>query len=123
MCGIFGVYSKNLEASRLVHSGLWALQHRGQEGSGIVSSDGRKLHVHRGMGLVASVYNEENLLSLPGPIAIGHNRYSTSGGAGCDHLQPVIREDRILALAHNGNLPTTDKLKLFLTSKGINTNS
>jgi len=122
MCGIFGVFSKDLEAARLVHSGLWALQHRGQEGSGIVSSDSKKLYVHRGMGLVASVYNEESLLNLPGSIAIGHNRYSTSGGGGCDHLQPVIREDHLLALAHNGNLPDTRKLELFLTSKGININ-
>lgn len=121
MCGIFGVFSHGLEASRLVHTGLWALQHRGQEGSGIVSSDGNKLYVHRGMGLVASVYTEEILSALPGNIAIGHNRYSTSGGGGCDHLQPVIREDRLLALAHNGNLPTTDKLEKFLASKGINT--
>jgi len=121
MCGIFGVFSQELEAARLVHTGLWALQHRGQEGSGIVSSDGNKLHVHRGMGLVASVYTEEILSALPGSIAIGHNRYSTSGGGGCDHLQPVIREDRLLALAHNGNLPTTNKLEKFLASKGINT--
>jgi len=120
-CGIFGVYGQELEAARLVHTGLWALQHRGQESSGIVSADGEGLYVHKGMGLVAHVYNEETLLGLRGFAAIGHNRYSTFGGGGYEHIQPVVREDRLLAMAHNGNLPTIDRLESFLQKRGIST--
>ncbi|MDO8573850.1 MAG: amidophosphoribosyltransferase, partial [Candidatus Daviesbacteria bacterium] len=78
-CGIFGVFGQGFEAARLVHPGLWALQHRGQESSGIASSDGKQIFIHKGMGLVAHVFGEENLRKLKGYLAIGHNRYSTSG--------------------------------------------
>ena len=121
MCGIIGVFGHNLEASRLVHSGLWALQHRGQESSGIVSSDGKNLYMHRGMGLVAHVYGEEDFANLPGHLAMGHNRYATSGPSSSDHLQPVMTKDKILALVHNGNLPDTTSLENFLHKKGIAT--
>ena len=77
-CAVFGVYGKGLEAARLVHTGLWALQHRGQDGSGIVSSAGRSLYAVRDSGLVAHVYDEVNMSRLRGHIAIGHNRYATS---------------------------------------------
>jgi len=122
-CGVFGVYGikKNVEASRIVHTGLWALQHRGQESSGIASGDGKRVYVHKGMGLVAHVYNEKNFLKLPGHIAVGHNRYSTSGKSCLDHSQPVCGEDRLLAFGHNGNLPTTDALVNFLTRHGVGT--
>lgn len=118
-CGIFGVFGRGLEAARLTHSGLWALQHRGQESSGIAASDGESIRVHKGMGLVAHVYNEESLESLPGHIAIGHNRYSTSGDSEERHAQPIITEDKILTLAHNGNLPSTRKLEEFLKSRNV----
>lgn len=118
-CGVFGVYGKGLEAARLVHAGLWALQHRGQESSGISSSNGLSIHTHKGTGLVAHVYSEENLESLNGYIAIGHNRYSTSGGSDFLHNQPVIREGELFALAHNGNLPVTKKLERFLQGKHL----
>jgi amidophosphoribosyltransferase len=121
-CGIFGVYGQNLEAARLVLLGLWQLQHRGQEGSGIVSTDGNGLYVHKGTGLVAHVYSEADLSRLPGHAAIGHNRYSTSGGSIADHVQPVYIGDNLLALAHNGNLPDTTKLELLLREHGISTN-
>src|SRR5438309_2324726 len=91
-CGIFGVYGKSFEAARLVHPGLWALQHRGQESSGIVSSDGKKLYVKKGMGLVSHVFSEEDLIKLKGYLAIGHNRYSTSGDSKIEHAQPVIEK-------------------------------
>ncbi len=122
-CAVFGIYGtkKNLEAARLVHTGLWALQHRGQESSGIASSDGRRIYLHKGMGLVAHVYAEDTFNQLPGFLAIGHNRYSTSGPSALDHAQPVSTEDRLLAFAHNGNLPTTDCLISFLTRHGITT--
>ena len=120
-CGIFGVYGKGFEAARLVHPGLWALQHRGQESSGIASSDGKQIHVHKGLGLVAHVFSEENLQALKGHLAIGHNRYSTSGGSIKKHAQPVIEKTKngVIALAHNGNLPSTKKLEKFLREKKI----
>ena len=120
-CAVFAVYGQNFEAARLCFFGLYALQHRGQEGSGIVTSDGTTLHVHRGVGLVNQVYTEESIQKLPGTIAIGHNRYSTSKGSDSDHLQPVIGRDRQVALAHNGNLPSTKALEKFLKSHGIAT--
>lgn len=121
MCGIVGVIGKDLEASRLVHSGLWALQHRGQESSGIVSSDGKNIYSHRGMGLVAHVYGEEDLAKLPGHLAIGHNRYATSGPSSFDYLQPVVTKDKIMTLVHNGNLPDITVLENFLHKKGVAT--
>lgn len=92
-----------------------ALQHRGQESSGIVSGDGSALYRHVGSGLVASVYCEEDLEVLPGTIAIGHNRYSTSGGANDIHTQPVLKANSHFAFAHNGNLPITTSLMNFLS--------
>lgn len=120
-CAVFGVYGTtlNLEAARLVHTGLWSLQHRGQESSGIVSSNGNDLFTHKGMGLVSRVYDEASLSQLTGTMAIGHNRYATSGASEVIHIQPVISQGRHLAMAHNGNLPTTTKLSNFLIKKGI----
>ena len=118
-CAVFGAYGLNFEAARLTFYGLWALQHRGQESSGIVSSDGEQLYRHVAPGLVANVYHEEDLQQLPGTIAIGHNRYSTSGGAHNKHAQPVLKHDRQIALAHNGNLPVTSAMEDFLRQRGI----
>ena len=123
-CGIFGVYGQGFEAARLVHPGLWALQHRGQESSGIASSDGKKIYLHKGMGLVAHVFAEEDLKRLKGHLAVGHNRYSTSGGSIEFHAQPIlekIRDRRFIALVHNGNLPSTKKLEEFLESRKVST--
>src|SRR5258706_4931760 len=116
-CAVFGVYSKNHQASRLVCTGLWALQHRGQEATGISSSDGSTIWTHKGPGLVASVHTEDSLEKLPGHLAIGHNRYSTFGGI-FGHFQPVNTERNILTLAHNGNLPRVDVLREFLKKTG-----
>lgn len=118
-CAVFGVYGRNIDAARLTYFGLYALQHRGQEASGIAVSNGSKLKVHKSLGLVPQVYTEEDLERLKGHIAIGHNRYSTSGGSTPEHNQPVARSAEILALSHNGNLPQTHKLEKFLTSRGI----
>jgi amidophosphoribosyltransferase len=120
-CGVFGVYGTDLHAARMTYFGLYALQHRGQEGSGIVSSDGKKLHSHRGPGMVAQVYNEDAMQKLVGPLAIGHNRYSTSGGVSDEHIQPFMYDNTFLAIAHNGNLPSTTALEKFLKSKGVPT--
>lgn len=119
-CGICGVYGQGFEASRLVYFGLWALQHRGQESSGITSSDGKVIRTHKGEGLVAHVYQEEDLKKLKGTMAIGHNRYGTSGGKGSKHAQPIIQKGDKVALAHNGTLPSTTQLTAFLLSKKQN---
>lgn len=116
-CGIVGVYGKDLPVSRLVFFGLFALQHRGQEASGITTNNGEKLKTHKGAGLVAQVYREEDIDNLSGFIGIGHNRYSTSGGTALDHAQPVLNNDETFALAHNGNLPSVKALEEFLKSK------
>ena len=119
-CAVFGVYGKGLEAARLVHTGLWALQHRGQDGSGIVSSAGRSLYAVRDSGLVAHVYDEVNMSRLRGHIAIGHNRYATSGASNA-HVQPVVQPGSLFALAHNGNLPLLTKLRHFLKGRHLDT--
>ncbi len=116
-CGIVGIYGKGLPVSRLAFFALFALQHRGQEASGMTTSDGKKLHTHKGAGLVAQVYTEKNIESLKGHLGIGHNRYSTSGGGALDHAQPVVNYDSSFALAHNGNLPSIKTLEKFLSSK------
>ena len=118
-CGIVGIYGKDLPISRLAFFALFALQHRGQEASGIVTSDGKKLHVHKGAGLVSQVYNEKNIKYLKGHIAIGHNRYSTSGGGALEHAQPVVNNNFSFSLAHNGNLPSVKSLEEFLSAKKV----
>lgn len=121
-CGIFGILGTGFDAARLVHPGLWALQHRGQESSGIASSDGKKIYIHKGMGLVAHVFDEESLKKLKGYLAIGHNRYSTSGDSVDSHTQPILEKvspGKFIALAHNGNLPSVKKLAEFLKSHGV----
>lgn len=120
-CGIFGVYGEDFDAARLTYFGLSALQHRGQESSGISASDGKIIRTHKKMGLVAQVYAEEDLEGLTGSMAIGHNRYATSGGSFHEHTQPFIDEKGMFVLAHNGNLPKVDKLIEFLTSKRLRT--
>jgi amidophosphoribosyltransferase len=119
-CGVFGIYGKDLDVSRLTFYGLFALQHRGQESSGIAVSDGNHLDCYKNMGLVTHVYNEETIQNLKGHIAIGHNRYSTSEGSHIKHAQPFVINNE-LALAHNGNLPSVTALKEFLEGKDVST--
>ncbi len=120
-CGVFGVYGRGLDVSRLTFFGLYALQHRGQESSGIATSDGKKISCHKNTGLVSQVFNEKIIESLSGHIAIGHNRYSTSSGTGVEHAQPIEVSDGTIVLAHNGNLPSTKKLEEFLKKKKVKT--
>jgi amidophosphoribosyltransferase len=120
-CGVFGIYGKDLDVSRLTFYGLFALQHRGQESSGIATADGNHIDCYKNMGLVTHVYNEETIQNLKGHIAIGHNRYSTSEGSHVKHAQPIVINHQI-ALAHNGNLPSVVALKEFLEAKDISTN-
>ena len=119
-CGVFGIYGKNLDVSRLTFYGLFALQHRGQESSGIATADGNHIDCYKNMGLVTHVYNEETIQNLKGHIAIGHNRYSTTEGSHIKHAQPIVINNDV-ALAHNGNLPSVKALKEFLEAKDIST--
>lgn len=118
-CGIVGIYSKNTEVARFTFFALFALQHRGQEATGITTSNGRELFLHKGAGLVSSVYTEEAINSLKGFISIGHNRYSTSQGGAMLHAQPTIDKEKTFSLAHNGNFPSVKALEKFLTEKGV----
>jgi amidophosphoribosyltransferase len=116
-CAVVGIYMDGASVARHAFFALFALQHRGQEASGITTSDGSNLYTHKGAGLVAGVYTEETIKPLVGHIAIGHNRYSTSGGGALDHAQPVLNAENDFALAHNGNLPSVKALQEFLQSK------
>lgn len=123
-CAVSGVVSLDPEipASVLMYDALDALQHRGAEATGIATLDesGDLAHV-RELGLVRDVYNQEKLLGMPGPLAVGHNRYSTSGGR-LSHPQPFKDRGIGFAFAHNGNLPVTDNLETLLASNNIRTN-
>ena len=118
-CGIFGVY-KHADAARITYLGLYALQHRGQESAGIVSSDRRQLHTCKGMGHVADIFTEANLEELKGDVAIGHTRYSTAGDSSVKNAQPIqvkcSKGD--LALCHNGNLVNADEIRSMLEAEG-----
>jgi len=118
-CGIFGIFGHE-DAARITYLGLYALQHRGEESAGIVSSDGKQLTGYRGMGLVSEVFNEEKLQQLTGQTAIGHIRYSTTGSSELKNAQPfqVDYSRGSLAIAHNGNLVNTTELRSRLEKAG-----
>ncbi|MDQ7788054.1 MAG: amidophosphoribosyltransferase [Thermodesulfovibrionales bacterium] len=118
-CGVFGIYG-HPEAANLTYLGLYALQHRGQEGAGICSSDGRQLFVEKSMGLVADIFSEKRLRRLPGYMAIGHNRYSTAGSSVLKNVQPIVANFALgtLAIAHNGNLVSAPDLRASLEAQG-----
>lgn len=148
-CAVFGAFGAGLDVSRLAFFGLYALQHRGQESAGIATGDGETITLHKGMGLVSQVFNEELIGTLKGRVAIGHNRYSTAGGSKVKHAQPMLAagkggvrkarisygderpslnesvslcsapQDGAIALVHNGNLPSTVALEKLLDSYGI----
>ncbi len=118
-CAVFGIYGHQ-EAANLAYLGLYALQHRGQEASGIVSGDGDQFHVHKGLGHVADIYDDSALKNLAGTMAIGHNRYSTAGGQDLKNVQPLSVNFAFgnLALAHNGNLINAQVLRNELEAYG-----
>jgi amidophosphoribosyltransferase len=120
-CGVFGVYAPEENVARLAYFGLYALQHRGQESAGIATFEGDKVHCHKDMGLVSQVFNEAILERLPGAIAVGHNRYSTTGSSLRKNAQPAIVKTGLgsLALAHNGNLVNAVELRNHLIDKEI----
>lgn len=112
-CGVFGVWAPGEEVAKLAYYGLYALQHRGQEAAGIAVSNGRQILVYKDMGLVAQVFDESSLSSLKGEIAVGHCRYSTTGGSTWENAQPTLGATAAgtVALAHNGNLINSHELR------------
>jgi amidophosphoribosyltransferase len=118
-CALFGVYGA-ADAAEMAYLGLYSLQHRGQESSGIVTSDGERIHEHRALGLVAKVYDKEILDRLSGSLAIGHNRYSTTGLSSVVNVQPLLVDCKIgkIAVAHNGNLVNAVELRRRMEKDG-----
>ncbi len=119
-CGVFGI-SNTSDASTLTALGLHALQHRGQEGCGIVTFDGKQYHSEKRFGLVGDNFNKEKVLKkLPGKYAIGHNRYSTTGGTALRNVQPFFADTNAggIGVSHNGNLTNAITLRNKLVQEG-----
>lgn len=118
-CGVVGIYGHK-DASRLAYLALYALQHRGEESAGIVSFDHKKVHSHKGMGLIGNVFDEASLKKLRGTMAIGHVRYSTTGSSVIKNVQPLLIDHKkgFIAVAHNGNLTNSVALRNELEDSG-----
>ncbi|MFA5500528.1 MAG: amidophosphoribosyltransferase [Candidatus Omnitrophota bacterium] len=118
-CGVVGIHGHK-DAARLAYLALYALQHRGEESCGIVSYDYKKVHIQKGMGLVGTVFTEENLKKLKGPVAVGHVRYSTTGSSIAKNVQPLLINHKkgFIAVAHNGNLTNSVALRNELEDSG-----
>jgi amidophosphoribosyltransferase len=121
-CGVFGVFAPGEDVAKLTYFGLYALQHRGQESAGIATFEGKQVHLHKGMGLVSQVFNEGILAQLPGTLAVGHTRYSTTGSSRVVNAQPAVVETALgsIALTHNGNLVNTPALREELLQNNHN---
>jgi len=119
MCGIFGIDGCD-DAANLTYLGLYALQHRGQESSGMVSCDGRQLHLERGMGHVSDIFKEKVIARLPGRRAIGHTRYSTAGSSVVANAQPIAVKTSMgpVSIVHNGNLVNPGEIRERLELEG-----
>ncbi|MDD5312871.1 MAG: amidophosphoribosyltransferase [Dehalococcoidia bacterium] len=124
-CGIFGIYAPGVDVARITFFALYALQHRGQESAGIATAEEDRIYIHTDMGLVSHAFNEEELARLKGNIAIGHNRYSTTGSSVICNAQPVLvgTMDIRMALGHNGNITNSSSLRVELEEKGYDFNS
>jgi amidophosphoribosyltransferase len=118
-CGVVAIYA-HPEAETLAYLGLHALQHRGQESAGIVSSDGMTLHIHKSMGLVADIFTEKKLSRIRGTLAIGHTRYSTTGDSALLNAQPIMVQSNkgMIAVAHNGNLTNALEIRARMEAQG-----
>jgi len=118
-CGVFGVWG-HCDAASITYYGLHSLQHRGQEGTGIVTTDGKKLEIAKGEGLVTEVFTSDVMSELSGKAAIGHVRYATAGGSGYENVQPLLFHSQTgsIALAHNGNLVNASLIKSILEQQG-----
>lgn len=123
-CGVFGIYAPeaSFDVAKLTYFGLYALQHRGQESAGIATLHNGDMYCHKDMGLVSQVFSEEILSQLPGEVAVGHTRYSTTGSSLKENAQPVVLDSRLgkLALAHNGNLVNVVELRQHLAAREAN---
>ncbi|MFL5914775.1 MAG: amidophosphoribosyltransferase [Gaiellaceae bacterium] len=121
MCGVFGVYAPDRDVARLTYFGLFALQHRGQESAGIAVSEHGRLTALRDLGLVSQVFDEQKLGGLHGQVAIGHNRYSTTGSSQWANAQPLVQhgQARTVALGHNGNLINVREVRDGLRESGV----
>ena len=119
-CGVVGVYAPSEDVARLTFFSLFALQHRGQESSGIATTDGNRIQLYANMGLVSQVFNESSLSQLTGNIAIGHNRYSTTGSSQESNTQPIVvgKGPNAIAIAHNGNIVNAEYLYEELSNQG-----
>lgn len=120
-CGVIGIYREERNAARLAYYALFALQHRGQESAGIAVNNAGDIESHKGMGLVADVFDEKSLNSLQGNIAVGHVRYSTAGDKDVRNAQPLVAKYKRgdIALAHNGNLVNAENIKEILEDSGV----
>jgi amidophosphoribosyltransferase len=120
-CGVMAVYAPGRDASRLAYYGLFALQHRGQESAGIAAWDGRSMSVKKSPGLVSQVFSEADIEGLAGGLAIGHNRYSTTGSSNVRNAQPFLIDSRHgpIALAHNGNIVNAGDIRKRLLDRGV----
>ena len=118
-CGVFGVWAPGEEVAKLAYYGLYALQHRGQEAAGIAVSNGKQLLVYKDVGLVSQVFDESSLESLRGHIAVGHCRYSTTGGSQWENAQPTLGDTAAgtVALGHNGNLTNSHELRDLIVER------
>lgn len=121
-CGVFGVWSSEVDVARLTFYGIYSLQHRGQESAGICATDGKTLHLQTGMGLVSQVFTEDGLEPLEGIAAIGHTRYSTTGSSRFRNSQPIELRDpynqQPVAIAHNGNVVNAAEIRAQLMESG-----
>jgi amidophosphoribosyltransferase len=120
-CGVVGVYSPGEDVARVAFFGLYALQHRGQESAGIAAGDGERIRLHTAMGLVAQTLEEDDLARLPGHVAVGHTRYSTTGSSNIRNAQPILSRGPTveLALAHNGNVVNAAELREEVAEWGV----
>lgn len=120
-CGVFGVFGDNADVARIAFFGIFSLQHRGQESAGIAVSDGERTRMHRDMGLVTQIFQEERLAELTGHIAIAHTRYSTTGSSILRNVQPMLCESDFgsIALAHNGDLINAADIREEMQAEGI----
>src|SRR5438105_10389876 len=118
-CGVFGIFGHHSAANRS-YLGIHALQHRGQESAGIASWDGREIHLHKAMGLVADIFDQDAIASLTGTSAVGHTRYSTAGQSVLANAQPMVARTTAgqIAVAHNGNIVNAEELRAELAARG-----
>jgi len=124
-CGVIGIYAPQEDVARMAYFGLYALQHRGQEAAGIAVADGSLIHDHKGLGLVSQVFTQASLAHLPGHLAIGHTRYSTTGSSSLRNAQPFHIDTQYgpLAMAHNGNITNAPALRKELLKRGVGLSS